>query len=190
MRILFILFFVFAASAIPASAQDSSFGSMRDTSVNLRSWKTLDTTRLEISSSSFDNNGMIPARYSCEGENISPALTVTGIPPGTKSLSLVLHDPDAPMNGGFTHWVVWNIDPDGNFSDNIAKAQQGLNDSKKQGYTGMCPPSGTHRYYFRVYALDNKLNLGKGTNRISLEKAMNGHILGQGELVGLYAKTK
>jgi Raf kinase inhibitor-like YbhB/YbcL family protein len=133
---------------------------------------------------------MIPARYSCEGENISPALTVTGIPSGTKSLSLVLHDPDAPMNGGFTHWVVWNIDPDGNFSDNIAKAQQGLNDSKKQGYTGMCPPSDTHRYYFRVYALDNKLNLGKGTNRISLEKAMNGHILGQGELVGLYAKTK
>jgi Raf kinase inhibitor-like YbhB/YbcL family protein len=190
MRILFILFFVFAASAIPASAQDTSFSGMRDTSVNLSSWKTLDTPRLEIRSSSFDNNGMIPAKYSCEGENISPALTVTGIPPGTKSLSLVLHDPDAPMNGGFTHWVVWNIDPDGDFSGNIAKAQQGLNDSKKQGYTGMCPPSGTHRYYFRVYALDNKLNLGKGTNRISLEKAMDGHILGQGELVGLYAKTK
>ena len=144
---------------------------------------------LIITSTSFVNNGSIPAKYSCEGEEVNPPLLISNIPSGTKSLAIILHDPDAPVNGGFTHWVVWNIEPgDNKIPENFKGAEQGLNGAGQQGYKGMCPPSGTHHYYFRVYALDTKLDLNKKTNKASLEKSMHGHVLAKGSLVGLYKK--
>ena len=145
--------------------------------------------KLTITSSSFSENGMIPAQYSCEGVQASPPLHITNIPAGTQYLALILHDPDAPREGGFTHWVVWNIDKAGVIAENFKGAEQGLNGADKRGYIGMCPPSGTHHYHFMVYALDSKLNLDKNTNKAALEKAMEGHILAEGDLVGLYKKA-
>ena len=147
-------------------------------------------TTLTVKSSSFSNNGMIPAKYTCQGEQVSPPLNISDVPAVAKSLALILNDPDAPMKGGFTHWVVWNIPADGNLPENFKGAEQGLNGAKKTGYIGMCPPSGTHHYHFMVYALDTRLNIDKNTDKAGLEKAMSGHIVAQGELVGLYQKTK
>ena len=150
----------------------------------------INKTRLTVTSTSFTGNGLIPAKYSCEGEEISPPLNISGIPAGTKSLALIVHDPDAPVKGGFTHWVVWNMDISGNIPENFKNAEQGLNGTKKQGYKGMCPPSGTHHYHFKAYALDTRLNIDINTDKAGLEKAMSGHILAEGELIGLYAKAK
>jgi len=146
--------------------------------------------KLTVTSASFANNAMIPSKYSCEGQEVSPPLSISGIPAGAKSLALIVHDPDAPVQGGFTHWVVWNIDVQGSIPENFKGADQGLNGAKTPGYKGMCPPSGTHHYHFMVYALDTRLNIGKSTGKAGLESAMHGHILAEGDLVGLYAKTK
>ena len=150
----------------------------------------VDQNTLIVTSTTFTDNGAIPAKYSCEGQEISPPIKITGVPTGAKSLALIVHDPDAPVQGGFTHWIVWNINIDGNIPENFKGAQQGLNGAQKTGYKGMCPPSGTHHYHFKVYALDTRLNLNASTDKPGLEKAMSGHILGQGELTGLYAKSK
>jgi len=149
------------------------------------------STSLKITSSAFSNNGNIPMKYTCEGEQVNPPLDITGTPSGTKSLALIVHDPDAPMKGGFTHWVVWNIDPSTtSIPEAFNAGEQGLNGAQKTGYIGMCPPTGTHHYHFMVYALDTKLDISKQTGKGGLEKAMKGHILAQGELVGLYKKSK
>ena len=97
-------------------------------------------------------------------------------------------DPDAPMKGGFTHWVIWNIATDGNIPENFKNDNRGLNSAKQPGYKGMCPPSGTHHYHFMVYALDTKLNIDNNTDKEALEKAMKGHVLASGDLVGLFNK--
>ena len=148
------------------------------------------TASLTITSSDFKNDDMIPAKFTCEGDNTSPALHISGIPSGAKTVALILHDPDAPMKGGFTHWVMWNLPADGNITANYTGAMQGLNGMGKSGYKGMCPPTGTHHYHFMVYALDTKLELDKATDKAALEKAMEGHILATGDLVGLYKKMK
>jgi hypothetical protein len=145
---------------------------------------------LTVTSTSFSNNGNIPKKYTCQGEQVSPPLKITGIPSGAKTLALILHDPDAEMPGGFTHWVVWNIPANGNMPENFKGADQGWNGAKKTGYIGMCPPTGVHHYHFMVYALDTRLTLDKNTDKAGLEKAMTGHILGKGELIGLYEKSK
>ncbi|HSN08345.1 MAG TPA: YbhB/YbcL family Raf kinase inhibitor-like protein [Hanamia sp.] len=146
---------------------------------------------LKITSSAFSNNGNIPMKYTCEGEQVSPPLSIEGMPSGTKSIAIIVHDPDAPMKGGFTHWVVWNIDPSTTtIPEGFKGAEQGLNGAKKPGYIGMCPPTGAHHYHFRVYALDTKLDISKQTGKAGLEKSMQGHILAKGDLVGLYKKMK
>ena len=147
-------------------------------------------TGLMVSSSAFSNNGMIPVKYSCEGGESSPPLHIAEMPGGTKSLAIIVHDPDAPMAGGFTHWVMWNISTNGNIPENYKGGEQGYNGAKQNGYKGMCPPTGTHHYHFMVYALDTKLTIDKNTDKAGLEKAMRGHILSQGDLVGLYKKQK
>lgn len=146
--------------------------------------------KLTVTSTAFTNNGMIPEKYSCEGGESSPPVHIGRIPAGTKSLALIVHDPDAPRKNGFTHWVLWNVHPDGNIPENYKGASQGMNSGEKNGYKGICPPDGVHHYYFRVYALDTKLNLDQNTDKTLLEKAMEGHILAEGELIGLYRKTK
>lgn len=145
---------------------------------------------LLITSTAFTPNGMIPQKYTCEGEQDSPPLQVANMPKETKSLALILHDPDAPLRGGFTHWVMWNIDVKGAIPENFKGAEQGANGIHKKGYIGMCPPSGIHHYHFMIYALDTKLDLPATTDKKKLEEAMNGHILAQGDLVGLYEKKK
>ena len=146
---------------------------------------------LAVTSAAFKNNSIIPSKYSCEGKETNPPLKVSNVPSTAKSLALILHDPDAPMKGGFTHWVMWNINVDGDISEFFTNATQGLNSAKQKGYKGMCPPSGTHHYHFMVYALNERLELDPATtDKASLEQAMEGHILAHGDLVGLYKKEK
>jgi Raf kinase inhibitor-like YbhB/YbcL family protein len=144
---------------------------------------------LVVKSSSFEHNTLIPSKYTCDGENINPPLTVEGMPEKTSSLALILEDPDAAA-GLFIHWVAWNIPPYGIINENSSPGAEGLNTAKKRGYHGPCPPSGTHRYFFKVYALDTKLNLGSLAEKEDLEKAMQSHVLAQGELMGLYRRNR
>jgi Raf kinase inhibitor-like YbhB/YbcL family protein len=145
---------------------------------------------LTITSTAFADGGAIPARYTCDGQDISPPLAFGAAPSGTRSLALIVDDPDSPA-GTWVHWVVWNIPHD---SREIAEgslpadARQGLNDFKRNSYGGPCPPSGTHRYYFKVYALDKTLDIAPSTNKAALEKAMQGHTLAQGRLMGTYRR--
>ena len=146
--------------------------------------------KLKVSSKSFKHNGDMPMKYSCEGDNTSPDLHIDNIPKGTKTLAMIMHDPDAPMPGGFTHWVVWNMDVAGDIPENFKGGKQGHNGAKKAGYIGMCPPSGKHHYHFTIYALDTMLDLPEDTNKPELEEAIKGHILAEGTLTGLYQKMK
>ncbi len=142
--------------------------------------------QLTITSPVFEDKGHIPIRYSCMGKNINPPIAVHNLPEGTRSLALVIEDPDA-AKGTFDHWVTWNISPDGNIEEGSSPGTEGRNGSGGTGYTGPCPPSGTgvHHYRFLLYALDKKLDLEVGANKSQLKTAMKGHVLGKGELTGL-----
>jgi hypothetical protein len=141
---------------------------------------------LTVKSSVFEANKLIPKKYSCDGDEINPPLSIGGVPKEAKSLALIVDDPDAP-SGTFDHWVVWNIPAStSSVGENTVPGSEGLNGARQPGYMGPCPPSGTHRYYFKVYALDIALKLGATTKKKDLESAMQGHILAKGELVGLY----
>jgi Raf kinase inhibitor-like YbhB/YbcL family protein len=143
---------------------------------------------LVVKSSAFENQKPIPKKYSCNGEEVNPLLIITGIPEAAKSLSLIIDDPDAPR-GTFDHWVLWNIPPATVIAENSVPGTQGLNSAGQHSYIGMCPPGGTHRYFFKVYALDAKLALNaNATRKKDLEKAMQGHVLAKGELIGLYSR--
>ena len=142
---------------------------------------------LTVKSPAFENNKLIPSKYTCDGEEVSPPLTVEGIPEKTKSLALIMEDPDAPA-GLFIHWLVWNIPPSNEIQENSVPGTEGLNTNKKNSYHGPCPPGGTHRYYFKVYALDTLLKLGAFSEKEVLENAMQNHILAYGELIGLYRR--
>ncbi len=144
----------------------------------------------QISSPVFGHNQMIPSKYTCDGADVNPPLLIEGAPQGPKSFALVVDDPDAPA-GTWVHWVLWNIDPktaeirEGSVP---AGASQGMNDFRKHDYGGPCPPSGTHRYFFKLYALDTTLDPGKGAAKASLERAMKGHVIAHAELIGLYKR--
>ncbi|MCL4429551.1 MAG: YbhB/YbcL family Raf kinase inhibitor-like protein [Chloroflexi bacterium] len=141
---------------------------------------------LTIKSPAFQHNSPIPKKYSCDGEDTNPPITIEGTPKESKSLALVVDDPDAP-GGTFDHWVVWNIPPSTTkIAEHSVPGTEGLNSARQRGFMGPCPPSGTHRYFFKVYALDAELSLGAKSTKKDLEKAMQGHILAKGELIGLY----
>jgi hypothetical protein len=144
---------------------------------------------LIITSPAFENNKFIPTKYTCDGEDVNPPLDIKGIPEETKSLVLIIDDPDAPM-GTWDHWIVWNIPSTNKIEENTVPGVEGLNDFRKHSYGGPCPPSGTHRYFFKVYALDTKLALGSNSRKKDVEMAMKGHILAKGELVGLYSRRR
>ena len=146
---------------------------------------------MRLTSPAFDHEEQIPKEYTCDGKNISPPLKIEAIPERTKSLAIIIIDPDAP-SGTWTHWLVWNIDPQTKeiLEDNIPeKAVLGTNDFNKVEYGGPCPPSGTHRYIFTALALDTILELEEDTTRGELEEAMEGHILDTAELIGLYSRN-
>jgi Raf kinase inhibitor-like YbhB/YbcL family protein len=145
---------------------------------------------LQITSPAFQNDGQIPRLYTCDGKDINPALVIAGVPQGTRSLALICDDPDAPV-GIWVHWVVWNIDAGvKEIKENTVPsgAVQGINDFRKHAYGGPCPPSGTHRYFFKVYALDQMLQISPNSTKADLERAMKGHVLAEGQLVGLYQR--
>jgi Raf kinase inhibitor-like YbhB/YbcL family protein len=150
---------------------------------------------MKITSPAFQNEGMIPSKYTCDGQDVSPALEWTGVPENTTGLVLIADDPDAPM-GTWVHWVLFNIPPtvtglpEGAGAETIFSdgTQSGTSSFKRLGYGGPCPPSGTHRYYFKVYALDAKLDLASGASKQDVVRAMKGHVLAQGELMGRYKR--
>jgi Raf kinase inhibitor-like YbhB/YbcL family protein len=146
---------------------------------------------MKITSSAFHEGANIPSKFTCDGSDTSPPLQIAGVPSGAKSLVLIVDDPDAP-SGLFTHWLVWNIPPQtGSIAEGSApQGVQGANDFGKSGYRGPCPPPGTHRYSFKIFALDRELELRSGAKRSQVDAAMKGHVIAQGELVGRYAKRK
>jgi len=153
-----------------------------------------------LSSTAFSQNGSIPTVFTCEGNDISPPLEWSGIPPGTKSLALVVADPDAPdpkaPKRTWTHWVLFNVPPaTSSLPEGVKPGQpegsrDGHNDWGRLGWGGPCPPIGRHRYFFQLYALDKALDATKRPTREQLEKEIQGHVLGKAELMGTYEKTK
>lgn len=145
---------------------------------------------LELTSNAFTNGQSIPAKYSCTGRNISPALTWTEPPVGTQSFALIVDDPDAPT-GTWVHWVLFNIPAEArSLQENTDTGAMsfGKNSWGDLGYGGPCPPSGTHRYYFKLYAIDSTINLLPGATKEQVLQEMQGHILAQGELMGTFSK--
>lgn len=147
---------------------------------------TLNTT-LTVKSPAFANNDFIPSKYTCDGLNINPELNIGDMPKETKSLALIMEDPDAPKRT-FDHWVMWNIPLKERIEENSAPGAQGRNSMNENKYHGPCPPEGLHHYYFKIFALDTKLDLPIDTDKKKLLSAMEGHVLASGELVGLYKK--
>jgi Raf kinase inhibitor-like YbhB/YbcL family protein len=150
---------------------------------------------ISVSSSAFQEGGMIPAKYTCDGDDLSPPLQWADVPEGARSIALICDDPDAPM-GTWVHWVMWNIPPSvGDLAEGVPPkpelpdgSRQGISDFGRSGYGGPCPPSGTHRYYFTIYALDAMLDLPGSTKKADLVRAMKGHILAEGQLMGRYRR--
>ena len=156
---------------------------------------------MKLTSPSFENHGEIPKKCTCDGEDMPPALTWSNVPEGAKSFALIVDDPDAPDPANprmtWVHWVMYNIPatirslPEGVKENALPKGTlQGLNDSKRTGYGGPCPPVGKHRYFHKLYALDIVLPDLKQPTKAKLEKAMEGHVLSKAELVGLYQRKK
>jgi Raf kinase inhibitor-like YbhB/YbcL family protein len=153
---------------------------------------------MHITSSSFTHQGSIPTKYTCEGSDTSPPLTWSGVPAGAKSLALIVDDPDAPDPKApkmtWVHWVLYGLSPqttslgEGASKSVPSGARDGLNDWNKTGYGGPCPPIGRHRYFFKLYALDTVLPDLRKPSKADLLKAMEGHVIGTGELVGTYQK--
>jgi Raf kinase inhibitor-like YbhB/YbcL family protein len=149
---------------------------------------TAGGAEMKFTSPAFGNNQAIPERYSCKGEGINPALKIEGVPAGTKSLAMIVDDPDAPM-GIWVHWVVYNISPEmKDIFENSIPGMQGINSGRQYGYMGPCPPSGTHRHFFKLYALDTMLVFdADSADKTAVEKAIKGHIIGSAELMGTFS---
>lgn len=152
---------------------------------------------MKITSSAFENNSKIPSKYTCDGENINPPLIFSDVPANARSLVLIVDDPDAPMGtasnaaGAFVHWILFNVDPsEKEIKENSTPISgvSGLTSAGRSSYVGACPPNGTHRYFFKLYALDTVLNL-TNPDKTTLEKEMQNHILNQAELIGLYSRN-
>ena len=151
----------------------------------------MNNQALLIESSAFRNNGSIPEKYTCDGDGINPPLNIHNIPEDAKSLVLIMDDPDAPI-GTFVHWVAWNIPPS---TKEISKGTEpsgnlGMTGFRRVGYGGPCPPSGIHRYFFKLYALDDILSLSQGSTKKEVLEAMEGHIMMEYEFMGKYEKGR
>lgn len=151
---------------------------------------------MRLTSAAFQAGAEIPSHYTSDADGVSPELSWKDAPKETKSFALIMHDPDAPRTGGFTHWVIYNIAAGaGHIEENVPNEKeiagvgtQGKNDSGEIGYVGPAPPSGVHRYFFRLFALDSRLELGPGATHKQVNAAMKGHILAEAELMGTYEK--
>jgi Raf kinase inhibitor-like YbhB/YbcL family protein len=146
-----------------------------------------------VKSSAFKDGGNVPLKHTCDGDNVNPLLEIRNAPAGTKSLVLIMDDPDATRGGTWYHWLVWNIDPKTQYIDEDTipyGAVQGTGSGGRVRYEGPCPPRGNpaHHYRFSIYALDTLLELPAGSDEAALKAAMNGHVLAQGMLIGLYGR--
>ncbi|MGH7142245.1 MAG: YbhB/YbcL family Raf kinase inhibitor-like protein [Candidatus Saccharimonadales bacterium] len=142
----------------------------------------------QLKSAAFSNGSPIPEKYTCKDQNINPPLTISGVPDGTTSLALIMHDPDAP-SGDYLHWTIWNLSPDlASINENKVPegAVEGINDFGKVGYGGPCPPAGTHHYLFVLFALDTKLDVTRGAKREEVSEAITDHTITQTTLVGVF----
>ena len=186
MTLLLLMLFVAGCSTRPKlSAQNSA------------STSTPQTTdgSIKLTSAAFKEGESIPRQYTCDGVNVSPPLEWSGVPKSAKTLAIIADDPDAP-SGTWVHWVIYNLPAENiGMVENLPATEnlkaggfQGKNDFGKIGYGGPCPPSGTHRYFFKIYALDNELPLKAGATKAEVEKAMEGHLVAQGQLMGTYRK--
>lgn len=144
--------------------------------------------KMKITSPEFNHNTKIPQKYTCDGDDISPPLSITDVPSNAKTLALINDDPDAPM-GTWDHWIMYNIPVSSKIAEDSAPGTQGRNSWGRNDYGGPCPPSGTHRYFFKLYALDIELDLLEGADKGTVEKAMEGHIIEKTELIGLYERS-
>jgi hypothetical protein len=189
-RFLSVVIFV----VIPAAATVLHFSLPRRTGQDQNQTKNLSLNQskpMKITSPAFEEKTDIPTQYTCDGENVNPPLAISDVPAEAKSLALVLDDPDAPVPGGFVHWVLFNFDPRTTaVGENSVPVNgiQGQNGTGQPRYTGPCPPSGIHHYHFKLYALDSTLNLDSSAKREDVEQAMAGHILTQTELLGFYKR--
>ncbi len=143
---------------------------------------------MKLTSPAFKAKEMIPQKYTCQGQDINPPLLIDDMPDNAESLALIVEDPDAPA-GNWVHWIVYGIPVIDRIQENSVPGTQGKNDFDKLDYGGPCPPSGVHRYFFRLYALDTTLNLEEGIDKDTLVNAMEDHILDQAELVGRFGKS-
>jgi Raf kinase inhibitor-like YbhB/YbcL family protein len=191
-RFVFLLLAITAVSCAPdatATATSETLATSQPTVLSEVSTEEA-TMSLELTSDAFTNGQSIPAKYTCTGRNISPALAWNEPPSGTQSFALIVDDPDAPM-GTWVHWVLFNIPANTrSLQENmdVSGMSVGKNSSGRTRYDGPCPPSGTHRYFFKLYALDSTLSLSPSATKEQLLKAMEGHILAQGELMGTFSK--
>ncbi len=154
--------------------------------------KNNSQTSMELLSPAFNNNDFIPQKYTCDGENISPPLIIKEVPQGTKSLVLIVDDPDAPIKV-WVHWLVWNISPsvkEIKEGEKVEGAVEGLNDFGRNSYGGPCPPRGVHHYHFKLYALNKTINLPSSSRKKDLEEAILGSVIAKAELVGLYQRKR
>lgn len=143
---------------------------------------------LNVTSPDFNDGTIIPAKYTCDGDNVNPSIEIGNIADDVVSLLLIMDDPDAP-SGTFTHWIIWNLDPNMKITENDNPGVEGLNSAGYSSYVGPCPPSGTHRYFFKFYALDTELDIEPGSERTLVENEIDGHVVAYGELIGLYSHT-
>jgi Raf kinase inhibitor-like YbhB/YbcL family protein len=185
-KVLSIVIIIIALVLISFGVYFYLLSSKSNKIANTASYKA--KTMLIIKSPAFQNSSKIPQKFTCDGDSINPPLEISGVPKNTKSLALIVEDPDAPR-GTWVHWVKWNISPITAFiKEGENPGVSGSGTSGKLEYEGPCPPSGTHRYIFRVCALDEMLNLPKGSDAQTLRKNMEGHIIAEGELIGLYGR--
>ena len=136
---------------------------------------------MRVTSPAFQHKGFIPRKYTCDSDNVNPPLVFDDLPDDAKSLVLIIDDPDAPM-GTWVHWVVWNIPVTEKIDEDSVPGTEGVSTSGDHSYSGPCPPSGTHRYFFKVYVLDTKLDISNNSKKEDLEKAMEGHVIGKAAL--------
>jgi len=185
--LLVLLLFLLGCSKPDTIRYRMSDNSTLSNEIQIKNNEVTNMTPLKITSPSFNNNELIPAKYTCEGLDINPEIDIANIPKEAKTLALIVDDPDAPM-GTWDHWIVFNISPSAVIKEDSIPGVEAINSFRKNHYGGPCPPSGTHRYFFKVYALNTSLPLSSKVNKQDMEKAMQGHIIAQGELVGLYRK--
>jgi Raf kinase inhibitor-like YbhB/YbcL family protein len=167
--------------------KDGALSTPTPTSTFLHTPSPMSPGNMQLTSPYFENGTLIPKKFTCDGADINPPLVIAGIPAEAQSLALIVDDPDAP-GGTWVHWVVYNIPVVYRIDEGSIPGTPGINDFGRKDYGGPCPPYGTHRYFFKIYALDTELALGEGAAKEALEQAMQGHRVDHTELIGLYTK--